>query len=128
EVASGFADRLVRVRRELEGAPAKVFDGLELAEARRAWPVLWRSVFELLGRGGTRVEHAVPVFSRCAGNNDLSRAQALLGGEMRGPLELAGDGSLLVLTGETSWELARAEAAWLGAVDTKSAVVVRGGD
>jgi ATP-dependent helicase/nuclease subunit B len=129
ELASGFPDRLQRVTVELEGAGVRLFDALELAEERSVWPLLWQRAFVLLERYGTPVR-AAPAPPFCANvDSDLGRVQALLRGERTtSPSPLVGDGSLLVLGAETSWELGQAAAALLRAWRPASAIVVRGGD
>jgi ATP-dependent helicase/nuclease subunit B len=129
ELASGLPDRLRRVAQELELARVRVFSAIEIAEARRAWSQLWQRVFDFLETFGTPI-HDAPALPPCpAVDSDLGRVQALLRGEPRASQRhLVGDGSLLVLNAETSWELGQAAAALLRVWQPASAVVVRSGD
>lgn len=129
DLASGLPDRLLRVTQELERARVCVFDVVELAEDRRVWPQLWQRAFSLLERYGTPVRTAEALPPCPAVDSDLGRVQALLRGEPRAPQpNLVGDGSLLVLSAETSWELGQAVAALLRVWRPVSAVVLRSGD
>jgi RecB family exonuclease len=127
ELLLGRSDRLRRVEDELAATGLRPWDALELAEPRAAWPGRWRRIFALLEGRGTTVRIAVPAFAGAAGDSDLSRLQASLRGEAtaRG---FRGDGSLVLLTGETSWELAHGTAAALRHWHSGSTVVVRGGE
>jgi ATP-dependent helicase/nuclease subunit B len=129
ELASGFADRLLRVTREVEQSRMRLFDALEFAETPRVWPRLWQWLFALLEERGTPLRLAPTPVPCTAQDSDLGRVQALLRGESTSvPPKLIGDGSLLVLTGETSWEVAQAAAALLRAWEPVSAVVLRSGE
>lgn len=124
----GPADRLRRVEAELSMASAGPWEELKLVEDLAAWPERWRRVFALLSARGTRVETATPQLTSIAPpDSDLGRLQASIRGETVG-VGLQGDGSLVQLTGETSWELAHAVAAFLRQNRNGSSVVVRGGD
>jgi hypothetical protein len=124
----GTADRLRRVEAELAGTTVQPWEKLLLAESSTAWPERWRRVFALLAARGVAVEHVVPSFARrAAAESDLGRLQASIRGEPVAP-GFRGDGSLVVLAGETSWELAHAVAALLKRSDAAKAVVLRGGD
>lgn len=121
------ADRLRRVEAELTRCRTRPWDKLELAEPREAWPGRWQRVFALLEQRGTEVSEPALALPGAAASSDLGRLQASLRGEAVAP-GLRGDGSLLVLTGATSWELAHAVAAALCCWDQGSRVVLRGGD
>ncbi|MBL8716910.1 MAG: PD-(D/E)XK nuclease family protein [Myxococcales bacterium] len=124
--APGEADRLRAVERELAASTVRPFDALHLVEHEDVWPGRWRRVFARFAALGTSVRHATVDFERASGDSDLTRAQAALRGERPGPLR--GDGSLVLLRGETSWGLAAAVAALLRVRDEASCVVLRGGD
>lgn len=127
ELSPGTADRLRRVESELSAARIAPWEALSLAEPRAAWPGRWQSVFQLLESCGTEVSISTPALTIAEGDSDLARLQASLRGNTTGP-GLRGDGSLVLLTGETSWETAHATAAVLDRWAGKSAVVIRGGD
>jgi ATP-dependent helicase/nuclease subunit B len=124
----GAADRLCRVEAELASTTSRPWAKLQLADDFPAWPERWRRVFALLAERGVVVEHAVPRLDRQAPpDSDLGRLQASIRGEAVAQ-GFQGDGSLVLLTGETSWELAHAVAAFLKRSDVASTVVLRGGD
>ena len=127
ELLLGRADRLRRVEDELAATSIRPWDALELAEPPAAWAGRWRRIFALLKGRGTTIRIAVPAFPRAAGDTDLSRLQASLRGEVTAH-GFGGDGSLVLLTGETSWELAHCTAAALRLWHGTSSVVVRGGE
>ena len=130
ELPAGDGDRLRRVEAELRSASIRPFDELRLAEPITAWPGRWQRVFRLLGERGVsvRVRHAQVSFEALDSDCDLARVQSALRGEDHKPGSLRGDGSLVLLRGETSWELGPAVAALLRAWADPRAVVVRGGD
>ncbi len=123
----GVADRLAAVHRVLEAAPRRAYAEIELAESVELWPGRWQSIFKVLERAGatlTRAHCALPGAPR---DTDLGRLQAAL--EARcGAVAARGDGSLLHLTAETSWEAACAAAAVVASLPGERVLVVREGD
>jgi ATP-dependent helicase/nuclease subunit B len=127
ELSPGTADRLRLVESELATAGIAPWEELSLAEPRAAWPGRWQRVFQVLERCGTKVSVSAPAMPATRGDSDLARLQASVRGEET-DAGLRGDGSLALLTGETSWETAHAVAAVLGHHVGKSAAVIRGAD
>ncbi|MFO7177511.1 MAG: PD-(D/E)XK nuclease family protein [Pseudomonadota bacterium] len=124
----GTPERLRRVVAELEASRIRPWKALELAEERAAWPGLWQRLFAALEACGTPVRVREPALSAHAPrDSDLGRLQAALRGEAA-PEGFGGDGSLVLLRGETSWELSQAVAALLASAGEARRVVVRGGD
>jgi hypothetical protein len=117
----------MRVELELSTTHARLWEELALAEPASAWPCRWRRLFSLLEQCGTTVRTAMPTFEPASRDSDLGRLQASIRGATIAP-GFRGDGTLLVLTGETSWELAQAAAAILRQWDDGSSVVVRSGE
>lgn len=111
-IPMGTADRLVRLESELQGSSRHaIYDGLTLVEDRAMWSTRWRAIFKLLEERGAVLDPLVadpgePV------DSDLGVLQKRLRGES-GSEVLAGDGSLLVLRGDTTSELAELTAALL---------------
>ena len=128
ELLPGTPDRLRAVERELQASRTPPFDALLLAEPRALWPGRWQRVFARLEELGTSIRTEAATFAPVAGDTDLARLQALLRGEAVASRALRGDGSLVLLRAETSWELADATAALLRAWGEPSAAVVRGGE
>jgi ATP-dependent helicase/nuclease subunit B len=129
DLRPGDADRLRRVEDELRSSPGRLFEALELAEPREAWPGRWRRVFALLEERGTPVRLCEVRLTSTDADTDLGRLRACLRGESKGSAPaLRGDGSLVVLRAETSWELAHGLGALLRAWNEPSTAVIRGGD
>ena len=128
ELLPGRPDRLRRVEEELRVAVGAPFDALLLAEPRSLWPGRWQRIFTLLEECGTVVGVQNAAFEANAGDSDLACLQSVLRGEAVGSRRLRGDGSLVLLCAETSWELAEATAALLRAWEEPSTTIVRGGE
>jgi ATP-dependent helicase/nuclease subunit B len=129
----GAADRLRLLEDELLATSARPLDELLLAEARTLWPGRWQRVFVRLEAMGAQVRVVDAALERTSGDSDLSRLQADLRGECTAKLRaLRGDGSIVVLRAETSWELAEGVAALLragdGAGNQPRVAIVRGGE
>lgn len=125
----GPPERLQRVEAALARSRVRPWEALDLAEPIAAWPGRWRRVFALLEERGTsaRTVDASAGLSPAPAESDLGRLQASLSGMAVEP-GLRGDGSLLLLRAETSWELAHAVAALLRGSPGERSVVLRGGD
>lgn len=123
----GGPDRLQRVEQELRASSCRLWQELRLAEPREAWPGRWRRVFQLLEERATPVREASLSLPLTSKESDLGRLQASIRGEVV-PQGIQGDGSVVIMTGETSWDVAHAVAATLRTVGTDSTVVLRGGD
>ncbi|MEA2748892.1 MAG: ATP-dependent helicase/nuclease subunit [Myxococcales bacterium] len=134
----GRADRLVRIEEELrQSSKHHVYDALTLVEERTLWPTRWQSVFELLEQRGAVLGQLVPELADkttigvVAPATDLGVLQQMLRGDL--PSRRAGegsavkgDGTLLLLRGDTPGDLAELTAALL-ATHRDDAVVVRCG-
>lgn len=123
----GVPDRLRRVEQELGATRSAVWEELRLAEPREAWPGRWRRVFQLLEGRATPVREASLSFPPTSTGSDLGRLQASIRGEVV-PQGIEGDGSVVIMTGETSWDVAHAVAATLRNSCNEGSVVLRGGD
>jgi len=123
---TGAGDRLRRVEERLALGHPSPLDAIHLVEPRSLWSGRWQRVFALLEERGTDIALVEPSFPRNSACTDLARVQALFNGE-RVPGGFRGDGSLVLLRGESSWEVAHATAALLGSYDS-TAAVVRSGD
>jgi RecB family exonuclease len=128
KVAPGLADRVRRLEQELSLVGVRCFDALELVEDRQLWPERWRRVLVLLEASGVPVQTVPQPVHSLASEGDLRLLQAALLGLEGATAPLAGDGSLILLRGETTWELAQAAAALLAGSQASGAVVIRGGD
>jgi ATP-dependent helicase/nuclease subunit B len=129
EHAPGVPDRLLRVALELDRSRLRVFERLELAEEIALWPQLWRRTFQALEGCAVPVEVTRSSLPGAA-EGDLGMLQAAIRRGTTEPIELMGDGSVVLLEAETAWELAQAAAALLRAEHTRTSriVVIRGGD
>jgi len=135
-VPPGDADRLVSVLSTLSAERVRVYEQVVLAEAPSCWPGLWRTIFDRLASEGTSFTTLEPELPGAPIDSDLGRLQELLrrapvaaddDGDALSPCEVRGDGSLVVLRGETLTELAALTAALL-ASDPSAPLVVRSAD
>ena len=125
----GYADRLALVARSLADCRVQFYAQVVLAEPAELWPTRWRTVFQELERLGTGLNRRELSLPGAGEDSDLARVQASLqAGPATEPVSLRGDGSFVLLTGETSWEAARATAAILAELPTEHTVVIRDGD
>jgi len=124
----GAADRLVLVDRMLAAPPCALYDEVALAESVELWPSRWQAVFRSLERAGTALTRYRVSLPGASPGSDLGAIQAVLGGASPSSAMLRGDGSLVHLTAETSWEAACATAAVVAQLSASGAVVIRGAD
>lgn len=123
----GEPDRLARVEAALTGSSELHYQSLALVDDLALWPGRWRNVFSLLARAGTALaRHDVDVPWNGSAS-DLGILQARLRGENL-PRQIRGDGSLVLLRGDTTTELAEVVAAMLAARPEERHVVVRSRD
>jgi len=124
----GNVDRLARVERELDRltapAPGSPYETLTLVEPRASWSTRWQRVFAQLERLGTRIDAFAVDLPAAPANTDLGLLQSLLRGDtQRAPIK--GDGSLVVVRGDTLGDLAELTACFLASNARTDAVVVR---
>lgn len=131
------ADRLAIVEAELRSTRHRVYDSLTLVETRALWSRRWQHIFTLLEERGTKLESAEAGhgFPGAPATTDLGVLQRLLRGDGQRdpapdatsvslPSSIRGDGTLLVLRGETPAELAALTSGLL-ARHREGALVVR---
>ncbi|HSO34314.1 MAG TPA: hypothetical protein VLT33_17380, partial [Labilithrix sp.] len=129
----GAVDRLVRVEGELRAcSPHVIHDVVTLVEPRALWSARWQSVFTLLEQRHARIEALTPALAAAPAGTDLGVLQRMLRDELPSrragePAAVRGDGTLLLLRGDTSGDLAELTAALLRE-HREGAVVVRCGD
>ena len=129
----GAVDRLVRVETELRRSTKHaIYDVVTLVEERALWSTRWRSIFTLLEDREARIEPFVPALGMAKAHTDLGVLQRMLRGEIpsrrarEGPA-VRGDGTLLLVRGDTAADLAELTASLL-ARHREGATVVRGCD
>jgi ATP-dependent helicase/nuclease subunit B len=126
----GKADRLVRLEEELRSSSKHhVYTRLTLVEDRALWPRRWQAVFALLEERGCVVGQLDPELAVAPATTDLGILQQMLRGEIssrraKQGSAVKGDGTLLLLRGDTPGDLAELTAALL-AKHRDDAVVVR---
>lgn len=124
--ASAAGDRLREVAALLVTGRQVPYRELTLVEPEVAWPGRWRAIFTLLAERGCRLVRWQPSLPLADGATDLGRLQRQLlhGGDFVPP---SGDGTLLFLRGETTWETAFATASCLAGLSDGVArtVVIR---
>lgn len=128
----GRADRLRAVVTVLEAREARLYDQVRLLEARDAWCELWKRIFAGLERAGTSVVHERFVVEGAPSRSDLGKLQSLLLEDL-GPAPepkepIRGDGTLLVVRGETPSGVAELSAALLASAPENALVVRAGSD
>lgn len=98
--------------RRASGGP--VYAALDLLDDTALWPGRWRRIFALLASRGTAIRHRHLEFDLAAPSTDLGKLQRHLRGEtLSSPA--VGDGSVIVLRGDTPADLAELTAALLAA-------------
>lgn len=127
----GDADRLAAVAGALVST-AQVYEEITLVEERTAWPGAWQRIFEALENAGTRFAAFRVDLPGAPAESDLGRLQSLIRGGPSArrddlPHAIKGDGSLLVLRGETPIEVGALTAAMIS-TRPEGTVVVRSGD
>jgi ATP-dependent helicase/nuclease subunit B len=127
DTPAGQPDRLRAIEAELQARRLRPFEALELAEPIDVWPGRWRKLFGLLEELGTPVRSLEPRFTPSSADTDLGRLQSSIAAGERAVGQIVGDGSLVLLQAETSWELAHAVAALLRRFNDPSTAIVRGG-
>lgn len=133
KLSTGAPDRLVRVESELRrSSKHSIYDVVTLVEDRALWPLRWQSIFALLEERKTRIVQLVPELATAPADTDLGILQRMLRGEIpsrrtkEGPA-VRGDGTLLLIRGDTSGDLAELTASLL-TKHRASATVVRCSD
>ncbi len=129
-VPLGLADRLARSELELAKTPCRLYESVRLLEPRQVWPEGWRRVMDVLAGAGTVIEEVKHREARCEGSHDLGMTQRILAvpGFKARKCDWRGDGSLLHVTGRTSWELGETIAGLVRSLDTDDVCVIRLGD
>jgi len=128
ELPPGIADRLRGAEEDLRTSRTHVYDEIQLAEARSLWPGRWQRIFAVFEDIGTSVITREALFEPVRADSDLARLQTVLRGDAMGTDGLRGDGSIVVVRAETSWDLSEAVSALLSAWGEPSTVVVRAGE
>lgn len=131
----GFADRMRRVEHELRvSSKHHVYTSLTLVEERALWPSRWRTILTLLEERGAVITQLRPDLPGVAAPaaTDLGVLQRMLRGELpsrraKEGAAVQGDGTLLLLRGDTPADLAELTAALL-AKHGEQATVVRCAD
>lgn len=129
-LAPGAADRLRNVEGELALCRTRLYARLSLVEDVATWPWRWQTIFAQLEALGTAVELVQNDLPGAPEETDLGLLQRLLTTNTTLNAEspahaIRGDGSLLVLRGETLLELGEFVAALLLHATDKQGVVVR---
>jgi RecB family exonuclease len=124
----GNGDRVRDVERALCTFRHRVYDEIVLAEPAAHWPQRWQRIFDGLARERTQFTRLDPLLPGASCDGDLRRVQRALEGASEEGARIEGDGSLVLLTAETSWEAAQATAAIIAALAADETVVVREAD
>lgn len=124
----GRADRLLRVEQALEAAPARPYSSITLVEEGSLWPRRWQHVFRRLEALGASISTLSLELPGASATSDLGILQAQFRGDGHAG-DVRGDGSLLLLRGDTLADLGELTASLLAdSGDPGSDVVVRSAD
>jgi len=131
-VPRGDADRLMSVHAVLAACGTRIYEAISLVEERSSWPGMWQRIFTALESRGTAFSRFRADLPGAAPDSDLARLQSLLRSGRIVPhhhlaVGLRGDGSILLVRGETAAELAAVTAA-LVTNERRPTLVVRAGD
>ncbi len=131
ELPVGFADRVRRVERVLEGGRETGIEEVRLIEPRSDLPCVWQRVIGALEGSGTRIiEPRAPKPTADPGTDLGLLQRALVEGTTLPAGSVQGDGSLLLVSGRSPWEAGEGLAAWLRQLELGAwplqPVVVRG--
>uniref|UniRef100_UPI0005EB94E1 PD-(D/E)XK nuclease family protein n=1 Tax=Desulfonatronum thioautotrophicum TaxID=617001 RepID=UPI0005EB94E1 len=99
---------------------------LELIEPEQEWPLPWRNLFQILSSTGITRATLQPVMPETSG--DLGLLQRAFQTKVRPEKSASGDGSLLLIAGQTEAEAAEALAQWLAADDqaNRDVLIIKG--
>jgi len=127
-LSPGIGERLQRVVSALEGATAGHLgiSSLNLVEPEQEWPLPWRNVFQTLSLAGVSRKALKPDMAEAPG--DLGLLQSAFQTKNRPRKTASGDGSLLLIAGQTEAEAAEALAQWLAADSeaNKDVLIIKG--
>lgn len=125
-----MGDRVRVVEAELRRQPRLVYSKLHCAEPLALWPLRWQRIFSMLAGSGCEVEELRFTPLLADEKTDLGRVQRQILDGSNEPVQPSGDGSLILLRGETPWETAHAVSgllrSWADAGER--IVVIREGD
>ncbi|GAB6056976.1 PD-(D/E)XK nuclease family protein [Desulfonatronum parangueonense] len=128
ELAPGLGERLKSIEAALFGATAVQLgiSSLTLAEPEQEWPEPWLNLFQSLSLAGVARTVLEPNFPDAPG--DLGSLQRAFHANSGTGGTVAGDGSLLLIAGQTEAEAAEALAEWLAADSeaNKDVLIIKG--
>lgn len=122
----GRPERLRAVCEALAARPELDVEEIRLVDAPDRLPAPWRRLLNALAETGVRVLPLIQENGQAAG--DLGRLQRALRGDPAEPM--AGDGTVVLIEAEDTWQAADAAASWLAAAPDANddVVIVRGDD
>ncbi len=126
-LSPGLGERLRAVCKSLQESPGTGIDRVFISEPEKYWPWPWQNLFFSMAAARIDCTFAECVFSgaqavRAAG--DLGRLQGCLGNARKSGQSIAGDGSLMLVVGQTEADAAEALAEWLAADKASNSGVV----
>ncbi len=126
-LSPGLGERLQAVCESLRKATDIGIERVFISEPEKYWPRPWQKLFFSMSAANIDCTFAGNPFSgapseRAAG--DLGRLQECLGNGTKSGQPLAGDGSLMLVVGQTEADAAEALAEWLAADEASNSEVV----
>ncbi|HEU5076242.1 MAG TPA: hypothetical protein VFU02_18745, partial [Polyangiaceae bacterium] len=140
-IPPGIGDRVLRAATALEGSARGgcPYDRLTLGESATCWSGAWNRAFAALAHRGTELSQLNPTLPGASPETDLGKVQKALmssmgsegstGNERSGD-RLHGDGTFVLVTGETAFEAAEGAAALIrgSGLGGGDCVVIREGE
>lgn len=127
KLSPGLGERLHAIRAALANADKHLgIDSLSLTEAEQDWPFAWRKLFQSLDQAGVARSSLNP--SGLEASGDLGLVQNAFRTNTKPDKTVMGDGSLLLIAGQTEAEAAEALAEWLAASSeaNKDVLIIKG--
>ena len=122
-----FGERLWAVCKRLQAAVRIGIDSVSVSEPKTFWPIPWQKLFLAMAAAGINITFAEYPFTNTPANPDnldLARLQQCLASNTRSSQPLVGDGSLLLVVGQTEADAAEALSEWLAADKASNSEVV----
>lgn len=125
-LSPGFGERLWRVYQRLQSSSNVGINSVSISEPEEFWPKPWQELFHAMTTA--KIDCKFLDAPEVNSNGDLAQLQECLRLGNRSRKQIAGDGSLMLVVGQTEADAAEALAEWLAAEKqfNKDVVLIRG--